>query len=284
MRRLYSIIHWHRVVHQSAVFWAALGGMAALWPCSLQAQDWVRHNRSLALGISVTDMRYREIDTQGLTTDGNLNTERGLIAGGNIQGRWQVGNDAEVPLWMQGNIGWSQGRTAYQGYLQSGNQLTPYSARTGNSLAILNSSVGWIFPMLENQVQLIPHLKIEQRHWRRQLVQYGETYTRIAVSGGLLMQWAIFSEWVMEIDHQQGRQQFSHLTVPNLGFSASLDGGTQQQTGLGIHYQSRDLWSLKMRVEETRYSNAQSVVSNGLQAPSSITRHTRLDVAMQWHY
>lgn len=244
----------------------------------------MRHNRSLELGISVTDMRYREIDTQGLTSDGILNTERGLIAGGNLQGRWQAGNDAEVPLWAQGNIDWSQGRTAYQGYLQSGDQLIPYRARTGNNLITAGASVGFIIPLIEWQAQLVPYVNAGQRRWQRNLVQYGEDYIHTIYSLGLLMQWTIQPDWVLEISHQQGRQKYARLTVPRLGFSASLGRRAQQQTGLALCYQASDRWSLKMRVEKTRYSNTQSVVFNGLQAPSSITRHTMLDIAMQWHY
>lgn len=284
MRRLYSINHWHRGIHQSAVFWAALGGMPALWPCSLQAQDWVRHNRSLALGISVTDMRYREIDTQGLTNDGNLNTERGLIAGGDLQGRWQAGDDAELPLWVQGNIDWSQGRTAYQGYLQNGNHLTPYAARTGNSSMTINSSIGLFLPVIEKMVQIVPYVDIGWRRWQRNLVQYGENYTHIIPCVGLLLQWNIRPGWVVEVNHQQGYQHSAHLNVPSLGFSAPLGRSKQQKTGLHMYYYFNDRWSIKMQLNHTQYGNGQSVVVNSLRAPPSITHSTVLGVAANWHY
>ena len=256
----------------------------ALWPCNVQAQDWVRHNRSLALSASVSELRYREIDTQGLTRDGTLNTERGVLSGGSVQGRWQASHDSAVPLWVQGNIDWVQGRTAYQGYLQSGSQLTSYSARTGNRLVTASASFGVVLPLDERRFQFLPYVNIGHRRWQRNLVQYGETYTHTIYSLGLLMQWGIQPEWVLEVSHQQGWQNYAHLDVTSFGFSAPLGNRAQQQTGLALCYHVSDRWSLKMQISQTRFNNGQSAVVNSLQGPPSSTRHKSLVVATKWYF
>jgi len=98
------------------------------------------NNRSISLQGLTLQQDYREIDTQGLTADGILNTEKGHWQGNALQARWQgqlpIGTTAmatRLPLWLQAQTAQATGQTDYNGYLQSGNTLTPYRAKTGNT-------------------------------------------------------------------------------------------------------------------------------------------------------
>ena len=104
------------------------------------ANTWPAHNRYVALTLGQQQQQYREIDTQGLTTNGTLNTETGrqqhLGAAISYQttSGWLLGLDAQRQT----------GATAYNGYLQAGNgSLSPYAARTGNVATRYNLRVGY---------------------------------------------------------------------------------------------------------------------------------------------
>ena len=118
--------------------------LALLWFSAAHAQTentstWSAHNRYVALNLGQQQQNYREIDTQGLTTNGTLNAETGrqqnLGATISWQARsgWLIGLDAQRQT----------GATAYSGYLQTGNgSLSPYAARTGNVATQYGSYVG----------------------------------------------------------------------------------------------------------------------------------------------
>ena len=97
-----------------------------------QAMDWTAYNRAVGLSAAAIRQDYRETDTQGLTADGTLNTERGTVGGWGLQGRWQ-GHLGGLPLWAQADAQWAQDQTDYDGYLQSGSTLSPFKAKTGNT-------------------------------------------------------------------------------------------------------------------------------------------------------
>lgn len=284
MRPQHSIDDWRRAAHQLATFWGVLGGVVALWPCNLQAQDWVRHNRSLALSASASELRYREIDTQGLTRDGTLNTERGVLSGGSVQGRWQASEDSAVPLWVQGNIDWVQGRTAYQGYLQSGSQLTSYSARTGNKLVTASASVGFVLPMDARRVQLLPHINIGQRQWQRNLVQYGENYSHRRAGFGLLAQWLIAEGMVVEFVARVAGQNRSQVVVPKLDFDAEQGLGTEISWSSGVYWMLTPVWQIYGQISSARWENGSSPVVSGFLAPPNQHRQVDFSAGISWHY
>ena len=91
--------------------------LALLWFSAAHAQTdntstWPAHNRYLALNLGQQQQQYREIDTQGLTTNGTLNTETGrqqhLGAAISYQttSGWLLGFDAHRQT----------GATAYSGF------------------------------------------------------------------------------------------------------------------------------------------------------------------------
>ena len=101
---------------------------------------WPHHSRYVALNLGQQQQQYRELDTQGLTTNGTLNTETGrqrhLGAAVSYQttSGWLLGLDAQRQT----------GATAYNGYLQAGNgSLSPYAARTGDVATQYSAHIGY---------------------------------------------------------------------------------------------------------------------------------------------
>ena len=118
--------------------------LALLWFSAAHAQTentstWSAHNRYVALNLGQQQQNYREIDTQGLTTNGTLNTETGRQQHMGAALSWQTDNG-----WLLGFDAQRQtGATAYSGYLQAGNgSLIPYAARTGNVATRYSAHVG----------------------------------------------------------------------------------------------------------------------------------------------
>ncbi len=268
----------------------AMAGDASSQPSHRHA-NWGAHNRSIVLQGLHTQKNYREIDISGQTSDGTFNTERGSWQGSGLQVRWQ-GHAGLVPLWLQAQIGRSSGQTDYQGYLQSGGRLTPYAARTGNTVAQHSLRLGWPVDLMEwlrpahgaPQLQIVPYVDWAHQRWQRNLVQYGETYTHQTRSLGVLAQWQVAPAWVLEASHQQGRHSSASLSAPTLGFDAPLGSATQRQSSLALHWQASPRWSLQLHSGQTRYSHGQSAIVNNLQAPPSDTRQHMLGLGVAWHY
>ena len=122
-----------------------VASLALLWFGAAHAQTentttWPAHNRYVALNLGQQQQQYRELDTQGLTTNGTLNAETGrqqhLDAAISYQttSGWLLGLDAQRQT----------GATAYNGYLQAGNgSLSPYAARTGNVATQYSVHIGY---------------------------------------------------------------------------------------------------------------------------------------------
>ena len=111
-----------------------VASLALLWFDAAHAQTdntstWPAHNRYLALNVGQQQQNYRELVSQGLTTNGTLNAETGRQRHLGAAISWQTTSG-----WLLGFDAQRQtGATAYSGYLQAGNgSLSPYVARTGN--------------------------------------------------------------------------------------------------------------------------------------------------------
>ena len=100
---------------------------------------WPAHNRYVALNVG-QQQNYRELDTQGLTTNGIHNTETGRQRHVGAAISWQTTSG-----WLLGFDAQRQtGATAYNGYLQAGNgSLSPYAARTGNGATRYSAHIGY---------------------------------------------------------------------------------------------------------------------------------------------
>ena len=107
-------MHYLRAATPTAM---ALMGMAAYGIAQGQTiSGFEANNRSISLQGLTLQQDYREIDTQGLTADGTLNTEKGHWQGNALQVRWQgqlpIGTTAlaaRLPLWLQAQTAQASG-------------------------------------------------------------------------------------------------------------------------------------------------------------------------------
>ena len=122
-----------------------VASLALLWFGAAHAQTEnistsPAHNRYVALTLGQKQHNYRELDTQGITTNGSLNTETGRQRHLGAAISWQAGSGGLIGLDAQRQTG----ATAYNGYLQAGNgSLSPYAARTGNVATQYSAYVGY---------------------------------------------------------------------------------------------------------------------------------------------
>jgi hypothetical protein len=248
------------------------------------AADWPAHNRSLSLSATALSQHYRETDTQGLTADGTLNTERGTVGGWAVQGRWQ-GALGPVPLWLQASAQWVQGQTHYNGYLQSGSTLTPFQAKTGNTWRSHSLALGAPLAMVPgDQVQIIPHLQWASQRWQRNLLQYGETYRHHSAGLGLLAQWAATDRITLEAAATRRWQSRASVSVPAFGFAAEQGHGTETELAIAARWRINHRWHLLASASRSRFQNGASPVVQGLQAPPNTHQTTRLSVGLGLNY
>lgn len=260
-----------------------VAGACTIWS-SAHAADWPSLNSSLSLSTTALDQHYREIDSQGLTADGTLNTERGTVGGWAVQGRWQ-GALGPVPLWLQASTQWAQGQTRYNGYLQSGSTLTPFQANTGNTWRSHSLALGVPLAMAPgDQVQLIPHLQWASQHWQRNLVQYGETYRHHSAGLGLLAQWAATDRLTLEAATTRRWQSRASVAVPALGFAAEQGRGTETELSFAARWHINQRWHLLASASRSRFQNGASPVQQGLQAPPNAHQTTRMSVGLGMSY
>ena len=265
----------------------SVASLALLWYGAAHAQTentstntstWPAHNRYVALNLGQQQQQYRELDTQGLTTNGTLNAETGrqqhLGAAVSYQttSGWLLGLDAQRQT----------GATAYSGYLQAGNgSLSPYAARTGNVATRYSVHIGYglnadTWGAMPSTWQVTPLLQLSQHHWQRNLAQYSEAYRHTTTAGGVRAQWQIKPGTVLEAQALFGRTQPATVSVPAFGFEATQGGGGRyQQWHLGI---TQDLgaatgqavldgWRIAARYARSQYGHGASAVVNSLQAP-----------------
>jgi hypothetical protein len=266
----------------------ALCGMAH---AQTVATPWPAHNGHLALHLGQQQQNYRELDTQGLATNGTLNTEAGhqrdLGAAISYQttSGWLLGLDAQRQT----------GATAYSGYLQAGNgSLSPYAARTGNVATQYSAHIGYglnasTWVAMPSAWQVTPLLQLAQHQWQRNLAQYSEAYRHTSAAGGLRAQWQLHPGTVLEAQALLGRSQRATVSVPTFGFAATQGGGRYQQWHLGI---TQDLgaatgqallsgWAIAARYARSQYSHGASAVVNGMQAPPNEHRPSVWTLGLQ---
>ena len=238
--------------------------------------DWAAHNRYLEIGAGLRQQAYREIDRNGLTSDGTLDAESGTQNAISAAMRWQVTGGWFAELAAQRY----SGTTAYQGYLQSGSSLTPYSATTGNVATHYSAQLGYAinannWAAMPAQWQVIPVAHFSQHNWQRNLVQYSETYAHAAQALGAIAQWQAQPGTVVEVQALAGRTLPAQVSAPAFGFEAKQPGGSYNQWHINLaqdlarltSHQAMSGWRMAARYSNSRYSHGASLVVAGLQAP-----------------
>jgi hypothetical protein len=249
--------------------------------------------RTLHVSRGATRYEYREPDPLGRVNP--LNSETGSVPTTELTLRWRGQLAQALPeLTMQARASSAQGQTDYNGYLQQGITLAPYSARTGNTMQALRLRMGLPLNAFTGQPwaqHIVPYAEQGWHHWQRNLVQYGETFTWQTTSIGVMVLWPLadlglqqFSRLTLEADLTTGRIRSPHMVAPTLGFAADLDSAGTNSATLALHYKVTSSWLLGLRYEAQRMNFGTSLTVVGLQYPGSGNNEQSLAVSLAYHY
>lgn len=258
-------------------------------PAAPAARMW----RSLTLSYGATRHHYRESDPLGRVDP--LDSESGSTPTTQATLRWRGKLAQALPeIVAQAQASYAQGQTDYNGYLQQGVTLTPYSARTGNTLQAYNLRVGLPLSAFTQQhwaQHIAPYAEQSWHHWQRNLTQYGETFTWQTASLGVMALWPLadlglpqFSRFTLEADLATGRTRNPHIAAPALGFAADLGSASTRSAALALHYEVTPTWLLGLHYEAQRMSFGASPTVAGLQYPGSSSNEQSLAVSLGYHF
>jgi hypothetical protein len=260
----------------------------AVLPLTAQANDatWAAYNRTITVNLGVLKQDYTENDSHSLTTDGKLDTELGTLNRAGLGARWQA---QSFPLLLQATARRSTGGTHYNGYLQSGNLLTPYSASTDNTLLDYTVRAGLLIAQGENW-QWVPFVEFQQHRWQRGLAQYTENFSHTAGLAGLQVQWRQRADskaagpWSFELEGATGRILSVYMDAASLNFDQSLGKRGLWQLGATLGYDLTPQWRISADTSVRHSGYGQSALQGGLLEPSSHTLQTTFGVALGWRY
>lgn len=254
--------------------------------------------RSLSLSYGSTRQHYREPDPLGRVDP--LDSETGSIPTTQATLRWRGKLVQALPeLAVQAQASYAQGQTDYNGYLQQGFTLTPYNARTGNTLRAYSLRVGLPLNAFTRQPRgqynwaqhIAPYAEQSWHHWQRNLTQYGETFTWQTTNFGVMALWPLadlglsqFSRIMLEADVSTGRTRNPHIAAPALSFAADLGSASTRSAAFALHYAATPTWLLGLRYEEKRMSLGASPIVAGLQYPSSSSNAQSLAVSLGYNF
>lgn len=192
---------------------------------------------------------------------------------------------ARLPLWLQAQTAQVTGQTDYNGYLQTGNTLTPYRAKTGNTWRSHSVALG--VPLTWSQAphwQVVPYVQWASAQWQRNLVQYGETYRYRSTGLGLLLQWAVTYRLTFEAGAARRRQSLASVAVPAFDFAAQQGRGIETELSAAARWQLGSRWHVQASAASTRFRNGDSPVVQGLQAPPNTHRPLRYALGVGFVY
>jgi len=249
--------------------------------------------RSLTVSQGTTRHHYREPDPLGRVRP--LDSETGSVPTTQVSLRWRGKVDHALPeLALQAQASYAQGQTAYRGYLQQGNTLTPYSASTGNTLKTWSLRVGLPLNAFTRQPwarRIAPYAEQSWHRWQRELTQYGETFAWQTTTLGVMAVWPLaelglpqLARFVLETDLAVGRSRRSHITVPAMGFAADLGEAGVQSASLALHYAVTPTWLLGLRYAAQRKNFGASHRVLGLQYPGASYSGQGLLVSVGAHF
>ncbi len=240
------------------------------------------------LQTGMLHQNYQEIDNQQLTTDGILNQETGNIPQMAISVSNRLDNQRIANDWIPYgtlDISYSKGSTDYNGYLQSGNDLTPYQSKTDNK--IINSNLAFGATKTINQnVQISPNVAINHYQWQRGLEQYDENFRHTAVLAGMVVDWQPLDKRPINLQAtaQLGKMLDSEIDVPKLELKQDIGKSNIWQVGVNASYQLNNNLSLNAGVSHKDWQYQQSKVENGYQYPNSDNKQMLWSVGLGYEF
>jgi hypothetical protein len=249
--------------------------------------------RSLTLSQGATRHQYREPDSLGRVNP--LDSESGSIPTTQVTLRWRGQLTQALPeLALQAQASYAQGQTAYDGYLQQGTTLMPYSSRTGNTMEALSLRVGLPLNAFTQQPwaqHIAPYTEQSWHYWQRDLTQYGETFNWQTTTLGVMAVWPLaelslpqLARFTLEADLAIGRSRSPHMAAPTLGFAADLGETSNQSAALALHYEVARTWPIELRYTIPRSNFGGSPSAAGLQYPGASNNSQGWLVSVGTHF
>lgn len=267
--------------------------LATTWLCCYQHASANSWQWQINAGQLYQD--YHEIDNQGITTDGVLNSETGGIPRVSLSLVHELkmrelkmdnlngSNDSKVANTNTNTkIGWTpyaevtlsyaSGKTDYDGYLQSGSTLTPYNSTTNNRIVQTRLVFG-ASKAVANTVVIKPHLAASHHKWQRELEQYTENFKHTAVLAGASLGWQPNQPLplTLKATGQVGKMVNSEIEVAKLGLKQNLGNANIWRVGVNGSYHLTNAVSLNVGVNHERWQYEQSAKQNGYIYPESKT-------------
>lgn len=221
-------------------------------------------NNQATVSIGNHDLQYHEIDTQGLTNGGYLDSE----TGGQPAIKFGVVRQGEMfgihDAYVSASASYAKGTTNYDGYLQGGGVLIPFTNTTDSTTTDVNLRVGKGFTFAgAPNLQVTPFVGYSYHNWVRDMRgQYGykEVYSHHAAEIGVMGQYAFTSQLVGSADVSFGRTFSAQMTTD--GFDAfKLGAKAQTSVGLGLDYAVNRAWHINGSYRLTQFKYGQSAVN-----------------------
>ena len=249
--------------------------------------------KRLSISQGIARRHYREPDP--LSRVDPLDSETGSVPTTEIDLRWRGQLAQALPdLVLQAQARYTHGQTAYSGYLQQGSILTPFTARTGNTLQALSLRVGLPLNALTRlpwAQHIAPYAEQSWHRWQRNLTQYGETFTGQTTTLGVMALWPLaelglpqFARFTLEADFAVGRSRSLHINAPSLDFATDLPNTEDRSAALGLQYAVTPTWLIGLRYAAHRSSYGASPTVAGLQYPGSHTTRTSWVANLGYHF
>jgi len=249
--------------------------------------------RSFSHSYGAAHYQYLETDPYGRVYP--LDSETGSIPVIQATLRWRGKPAPPLPdIIVQAEARYAHGQTDYNGYLQTGINLTPYSSRTSNTLRSYNLRVGLplgAFTQLPWGQNVAPYVAQSWHHWERNLTQYGEYFTWQATSIGVMALCPLadfdlpqLSRFTLEADWSAGRTRNPHIVAPALRFAADLGSENTSIVALALHYAATPTWLFGLRYEAQHMSFGASPTMAGLQYPNSSSLVQSLTVSLDYYF
>lgn len=262
-----------------------------LWLCLLnisavhlaQAHLCVANGFTVAAGVQQLD--YREYDTQNLTQDGVLDSEKGVMPVGLLELNGAIALN-KSQLWGNLVYEFAQGYSHYDGYLQSGRKLLPYQSTSSHIFKNIKGKVGVAFDYRSSCIK--PYIAYQSNKWQRQLDHYTEFYQLPSIHLGA--QWWMPLSAKLHMAAELGIWRFANPTirVPLLNFSESMQQNKRPNVFLGfklIYALDKNI-GIMIETSRSQYRLLASGIdhSTGLQLPPSKTIEYTSLLGVQIHY
>lgn len=283
-----SMMYGHEYLKKYRIIMCYTLVFVALSVSHAHAEDW-----QWQLKVGQVHQDYQERDATGLTTDGVLNTETGSLPSVEINLTntldpidLQLANGRQ--LWSPYGkfaVRYARGETDYDGYLQSGNELTPYQTNTDNQMWRLYYDLGLTHALNAN-LSMTPLLSISHQRWRRELTEYTEDFRHTAILAGANIDWqpSLQVPLILKVQAKVGKIVDSNIDVPKLGLNQDIGNAKVTQLGIEAQYSLSKQLSMIAGVSRQTFKYEQSDVQNGYQYPDSESKQKLWQVGLGYEF